>query len=186
MLKDILEEKRLLYLVQTKKDPDAFAELYRRYIEKIYRFIFFKIGDRANSEDIASDVFLKTWNYLSDSERLPVESFSGFVYQIARNAVVDWYRGHANTAEHAIEAAHEMEAPAASSPNSAVENMHDLDRTYRAIKKLKQEYQEVVHLRYIDELSIGEIAVIMGKGHTSVRVTLHRAMKKLREVLDQP
>lgn len=185
MVKGKLEEKRLLYLVQTQKDADAFAELYRLYIERIYRFIFFKIGDRSNSEDIASEVFLKAWNYLSDADRAPVQSFSGFVYQIARNAVVDWYRDHANAPVSSIDTVQEVSIVSTADPAHAADQAREMERVYRAIKKLKQEYQEAVILRYIDELSISEIAVIVGKGQTAVRVTLHRAMKKLRDTLNE-
>ncbi|HYE59615.1 MAG TPA: hypothetical protein VEA18_00320, partial [Candidatus Kapabacteria bacterium] len=83
MVKEHLKEKKLLYRVQVDHDKDAFGELYDLYVEKIYRFVFFKISDRAETEDVVSEIFLKTWNYLINKEKGEVDSFSGFVYQVA-------------------------------------------------------------------------------------------------------
>lgn len=185
---DQFAEKKLLYRVQVENDADAFGELYNRYIEKIYRFVFFKIGNRADAEDVTSDIFLKAWNYLRDKDRAPVEHFRGFIYQVARNTIIDWYRAGAKRAESALELAENLPMPGKSAedlgPPAQSLGGHDLAEIFRAMKKMKHEYQEVILLRYIEEMSVGEIADITGKGPVNIRVTLHRAIKKLRELLN--
>lgn len=180
MVIDRLEEKKLLYRVQVESDADAFGELYNRYNQKIYRFVYFKVGNRSDAEDVASDVFLKAWNYLRDRDRAPVEHFRGFIYQVARNTIIDWYRSAKRNVEFSIESA-EIMFPAAMTESGVSSVGQEI---FTAIQKLKHEYQELILLRYIEGMSIGEIADVTGKGQVSIRVTLHRAMKKLRELLD--
>lgn len=182
MVKRLFTEKFLLYKVQAHKSPDAFAELYDRYIEKIYRFIYLKLSDKEEAEDTTSEVFLKVWNYLIDPAHKDVQSFSGLVYKMARNAVIDVYRKRANRQEFSLSAAENL-----SDDDTIIEGIHakhELTTILKKLKTLKTEYQEVVVLRYIDELSIPEMAEILGKNQTAVRVTLHRALKILKKLVE--
>lgn len=178
-----MKEKILLYKVMTQQDADAYGALYDLYVEKIYRFVFFKLNNKEEAEDVTSEVFLRAWNYLVADQRETVKSFSGLVYQIARNAVVDAYRSRAKKQSVPIEQAHTLEV------TTDVGEKIDLDQAVvlmlEQIKQLKQEYQEVITLRYIEELSLQEIAKATGKNSASVRVTLHRAIKKLKALQDK-
>ena len=102
-MKDKIQEKKLLYKIVVHKDAEAFGSLYDVYVERIYRFVFYKVGTREDTEDLVSDIFLKTWNYLVSNKNTEVRSFSGLVYKVARNAVIDLYRKRANSKEHPIE-----------------------------------------------------------------------------------
>lgn len=180
-MRDKLNEQFLLYKVQFKKDPDAFAALYDRYIDKIYRFIYLKLSNRAEAEDVTSEVFLKSWNYLIDSaNKGRVRSFSGLLYSIARNAVVDVYRKRAKHKECSIDSVEELARE--STLIEEIELHQNMQHLLGQIKKLKNAYQEVIVLRYVDDLSITEIAQITGKSNANVRVTLHRALKVLRRL----
>lgn len=181
MVKRLLTEKYLLYRVQAHKSPEAFAELYDRYISKIYRFVYLKLSNQEDAEDTTSEVFLKAWNYLIDPVNANVQSFSGLIYRMARNAVIDVYRKRANRQEFALVLAEEL--PADSSSLDLIHAQHELEDILKKLKTLKTEYQEVIVLRYIDELSIAEIADILGKKQTAVRVTLHRALGILKQMI---
>lgn len=178
-------EKVLLYRLQTKQDPDAFAALYDLYIKRIYRFVFFKVSGHEEAEDITSEVFLKVWNHIA--EKKEVKSFSGLLYRVARNSIVDLYRSKSFQANPLLLS----ELPEGREPIEArdwgekIGSEMETDRIVGAIKKLKQEYQEVITLKYIDELSAEEISEITGKGKIAVRVTLHRALKKLKDILGE-
>lgn len=181
-MKEYLEEKWLLYRVQMEQDGDAFAELYSRYIDKIYRFIFFKISNEEEAKDLASDVFLKAWDYLNNRSReKQIQHFGGFIYRIARNAIIDVYRTRAKNMESSIDSLDEARLPV-ESPQDTMHTQMEAKQLLAVIKKMKQEYQDVLLLRYVEELSISEIAEILEKGQTAVRVTLHRATKKLKEL----
>jgi RNA polymerase sigma-70 factor (ECF subfamily) len=153
-------------------------------------FIFFKISSREEAEDIASDTFLKAWHYLTAADReRKVQHFSGFIYQIARNKIIDVYRDRAKRQDVALEVVTNDTTGDVAGASETMDQPHDrldqrqeVDHMLTTLKRLKQEYQEVILLRYVDELSIAEISAVMGKGQTAVRVTLHRALQKLREL----
>lgn len=178
-----LKEKALLYRVKAKKDPQAFGELYDHYIEKIYRFIFFKVGTKEEAEDLTSDVFLKTWHYLTDDRHVGVKSFSGLVYTVARSTLIDFYRKKSKRQECTIEQIPDIELVKEDMTLNIVSDKHDVQHIFTAIKGMKQNYQEVILLRYVDDLSISEIAEIIGKSQLNTRVLLHRALKLLQQIV---
>ena len=178
-----LDEKILIYKVRVKKDPSAFAELYDAYIEKIYRFVYFKIGNKEEAEDITSGVFLKVWSYLIEYTEKEIDSFSGLIYRVARNAVIDFYRARGARQYEPVEVLENL--PANDDSYLRIEAGQEVEKVMLVIKKLKQDYQEVVLLKYVEELSTAEISEILGRSQMNVRVTLHRAMKKLKELLEK-
>jgi RNA polymerase sigma-70 factor, ECF subfamily len=179
-MRNKLTEKYLLYQIQVKKSPESFGTLYDEYVEKIYRFVYLKLSSKEEAEDITSEVFLKTWNYLIERPQENITSFSGLVYKIARNAVIDVYRQRARHKTTTMESMDEF--PADATYIDAVHMNQEIQALLRQIKKMKNEYQEVLVLRYIDDLPTKEIAEILGKSPSNVRVTLHRALKVLKKL----
>ena len=176
------KEKTLLFRLQTKQDPEAFAELYDLYVKRIYRFVYFKVSGHEETEDIVSEVFLKSWNYIIGNSEKEVKSFSGLLYRIARNAIIDYYRKRAGSPENLAE---DQDVCDEGKWSTEINERIDNQQVIIAIRKLKQEYQEVLTLRYVDGLQVDEIAEITGKGNVAVHVTLHRALKKLKEIVDK-
>lgn len=174
-----VKEKLLLLKIKTKQDPEAFAELYDFYVEPIYRFVYFKLSNKEDAEDITSEIFLKAWDYLIDPEK-NVASFRRLVYTIARNRIIDVYRERAKRLECPVDVVQDMAIT--KDLSKQVEISQETEKLLSTIKKLKHEYQEVIHLRYIEELPIKEIAAILDKNSTNVRVIIHRATKKLKEL----
>ena len=91
-----LTDQYLLYRTAYLQDPEAFAELHRRYFEKIYSFVLWRVASKEDAEDLVSQVFLQAWEALT---RKPTDKshFKGFIYKIARNEVIDWYRARGKT-----------------------------------------------------------------------------------------
>ena len=176
-----ITEKLLLYKLQVKQDPEAYAALYDTYVKQIYRFVYFKVSSHEEAEDITSDVFLKAWHYVQ--EKKEVKSFSGLLYRIARNCVIDLYRLKSGKPESLMH--EEFDAGDGGKWYADISTKVESDRVILAIKKLKQEYQEVITFRYIDELDLSEIAEITGKSGIATRVTLHRALGKLKKLLEE-
>jgi RNA polymerase sigma-70 factor (ECF subfamily) len=90
-------EKILLFQIQQKQNSEAYGKLYDAYVRQIYRFVYFKVSTHEEAEDITAEVFLKAWRYLQ--EKKEVKSFSGLLYRIARNGIVDLYRARTNHPE---------------------------------------------------------------------------------------
>ena len=188
MSRNTIAEKILLLKLRTTEDPEAFAKLYDIYAKRIYSFVFFKVSNREEAEDITSEVFLKAWRYINEKKK--IESFSGLLYRLARNCVIDLYRSRANQKKPlSIDAEIGIEIGDAGrwkeNLGDELVNKLEMQKIVEALQKMKQEYREVVTLRYVDELEVSEIAEITGKGHIAIRVTLHRGLKKLKEILDQ-
>ncbi len=176
-----VKSRIIVQRIQKGKDADAFAEIYDAYVQKMYRFISFKVGNRHVAEDITSDLFLKLWEYLTIGKSGEIQSLNGLIYRMARNLVVDYYRKHAAAQECAVEDILHL-----SDGVDISEKVHldiEVANMLTHVRTLKQEYQEVILLRYIEELSIKEIAEVMQKKRGTVRVTLHRATKTLQELL---
>jgi RNA polymerase sigma-70 factor (ECF subfamily) len=178
-----LQEKVLLFQVRVRKDPDAFAKIYDLYATRIHRFVYFKVSSEEEAQDITADVFLKAWQYLLDEQGKEVRHLSALLYSIARNKVIDLYRSRAlrdtlplsDDAEDLI-ADERMD-------QSKTEARLDSEMLEKHLRSLKDEYREVLVLKYLDELNTSEIAKILGKQAGNVRVLLHRATEALRDIV---
>ena len=87
-----LKEKYFFLKLRVAKDPDAFGELYNIYVDQIFRFIYFKVSRKEEAEDLTAEVFLKTWQYINEEKAKKIDNLKAFLYQTARNSVIDFYR----------------------------------------------------------------------------------------------
>ena len=160
-------------------DEHAFGKLYEFYFEKIYKFIFFRVNHKEIAEDIAEDVFVKAWQKIGD---LKAESFSGWVYSIAKNKIIDHYRQQKTTVDLIeIENILESEQNVIEEANLALNQKTFLE----LLKKLTPEQQIVIKLKFIEDLENSEIAELISRSEVSIRVTQHRAIQKLSELLKE-
>lgn len=179
-----LKEKFLLFRIRAKKDPEAFGAVYDAYVKQIYRFIYFKVSSAEQAEDLTSEAFLKAWQYLK--EKRDVANLQALLYSVARTVVIDHYR--ATAAERANVSLDENIADETVDASSEkflkdMETKFDTTLVLERLRGLKDEYRDVVIMRYLDEMSTGEIAAVLGKTPSNVRVILHRATKALSEAI---
>lgn len=179
-LKGNLQEK-IAFLKLRSGDSDAFAFFYDKYVTRIYRFVYIRTSNQQIAEDLTQDIFLKIWQHLVD--RKEIKSFQAFVFRIARNTVIDHYRVN-NKQELPLEYIEDMVGDAGDSEIKKLDKLIDADTLIREINQLKPEYQEVLALRYIEDLAIDEIAEVIQKDKRNVRVLIHRALNKLKEIID--
>ena len=157
---------------------NAFSKIYDQYVTKIYRFIFLKVSSQEVAEDLSSEVFMRTWEtYRSESTR--IENIQAYLYQIARNVVADHYRGR-KVQIVSVEETVDLPDEADSLQDQVLLNL-EMDRIQKALAVLQDEYQNLIIWRYLDELSVPEIAQITGKTEDNVRVGIHRALQALKE-----
>ncbi len=157
-------------------DKEAFGRLYQLYLDRIYRFVFFRVGQqRELAEDIVSEVFLKAWEKI---ETFKEGSFQAWVYMIARNRVIDYYRvtkQQVQLDEAFIDDKENVE-------DTALKHL-EIEQVKQALSALTDEQQEVLVLKFIEDVSNREIAHILGKREDAVRALQSRAIKELKRIL---
>lgn len=160
-------------------DTDAFGELYRRYLDPIYRFIRSRVSTETDAEDITEIVFLKAFESLDRYEERGAP-FGAFLYQVARNMLVDYYRS-----AEPLEALDAAEPHSDSGPGAEKRliDQESVNKVEAALATLPEHYQEVIRLRLMMDLPTDQVAAWMNRKPNSVRVLQHRALKALKEAL---
>ncbi len=181
-MKQKIKDKILLLRLKHQRDPETFSRVYDDHIDQIYRFVLFKVSSKEIAEDITSEVFLKTWQYIQDRSK-EIGDIRAFLYRIARNLVIDFYRERAKNSTIPLDE-NFINLPNKEDIRITVEQKDSLEEIYRAMRKLKNEYQEVLLLRFVDELSTSEIASVLEKKRGAVRVLLSRAERALKNIMN--
>jgi RNA polymerase sigma-70 factor, ECF subfamily len=163
-------------------NSSAFGELYDHYQPMIYRFIAVKVSRREEAEDITHQVFLSAWLNVKSYEHRGYP-FSSWLYQIARNQVIDYYRAKKNDVNLDSIDPEYFVTPA--SATFSVPMKLDMEAVRRAMGKLKPDYQDVIILRFIEDLPLKETAVAMKKTEGAVKLMQHRAIKELKKIIDE-
>lgn len=182
---DSFKEKKLKERIKNK-DQEAFEELYDQNVDNIYRFIFFKIGKKEEASDLSSLTFLKTWEYIQKTSLKKKDTLRALLYKIARNIVIDHYRENKkesfslddeNNKIDIVDEGIDIEKNAS--------DKFDYEVLSVKMMELKNEYREVLVMRYLNDLSLDEISQITGKKKINVRVLMHRATKALKEIMTE-
>src|SRR3989344_8402608 len=158
----------------------AFGSLYGHYQPQIYRFVFLKVGRREEAEDITHQVFLSAWTSIASYEERGYP-FSSWLYQIGRNKVIDHYR--AQRTDLPLQDAEETLVSDEDSPLEDFETKATMEEVHLAIMKLKPEYQEVIILRFVEDLPLKDVALTLGKSEGAIKLLQHRAIKNLKSNL---
>ncbi len=171
------------------RDREAFIKVYDDHVREINRFVYFKIGNQEEANDLTSMIFLKTWNHLQNKSLENAKTLRALLYKIARTSIIDYYRdtGHKlqmtnslDDEQHKIEIRDEQ----LSTPERLDEEAN-LELIRRQLPFLKEEYREMIIMRFINDLSLMEIADITKKSKGNVRVLVHRALNALRELVEE-
>ena len=158
-----------------------FCTIYERYLEQIFRFIYLKVNSQELAEDLAGEVFLRVWRHLGEDS---IEYPQAFLYGIARNIVADYYRqGRKIFVVMQVEEMGESLEDDYSFEDQTLQNF-EMDKVRQALSMLSEDYQNFIIWRYLEELSVPEIAQITGKAEENVRVGIHRAIRSLRGKLE--
>jgi RNA polymerase sigma-70 factor (ECF subfamily) len=160
-------------------DADSFGELYQLHLDRIYRYVYDRVGSSSEAEDLTEQVFLKAWEAISryESRGLP---FAAWLYRMAHNAVIDHYRARrpATPIDGTFDLEDERQNPVASA-----EALFDREELRLAIGRLNADQQTVILLRFIEGLSHAEVGKILGKSEGAVRVIQHRALLVMAKVM---
>ncbi len=162
----------------------TFSKIYDQYIDKIYRFIYLKVNSQEIAQDLTSETFLRGWeafkkaNNPTNNDR-KIENPAAFLYQIARNLVIDYYREKDKNKTVPLEFQPIIDSR--QNPKEDAIQRSEINMIKIALTGLKEEYQNVIIWHYLDDLSIKEVAKMMGRTEQATRVLLHRALTVLKK-----
>lgn len=174
-------ETELARLIERTAGGDfgAFGELYSIFLDRIYRYVFYQVKDRMTAEDLTEEIFLKTWKAIK-SYKGKGQSFSAWLYRIAHNRVIDYYRTSREDAtletQTLVDASH---------LEHEVEDKQMQRELSKAISYLRPQQRQVIILKFIEGLDNYEIEQIIGKSQGAIRVMQMRALSTLRERLSK-
>ena len=172
------ELKQILNKAQNG-DQEAFGLIYDHFSGKIYNFIYFRVGHKEVAEDILSDSFVKGWQKINQINS--PEALSAWLYQIAKNNIIDYYRVKKDTVQLAeVQDFLEDEV----NPVDITNLDFDQKKILQLIKHLPIEQQDVIKYKFFEDMTNEEIAYVMGKTEGTIRVIQHRAITKLKELLN--
>ena len=164
------------------KDADAieadFLALYDESADALFRHCYFRVSDRELARDLTQEAFTRTWEYLASGKS--VSHLRAFLFRTAGNLVIDHYR---RKKEISLEALADAGFDPSGDEYLAIPELAAGREAMQAVALLDEGHKHVILLRYVDGLSIGEIALIRKESENAVSVRIHRALKKLNDLL---
>ena len=165
---------------QAVKDPAKFSALYRQYVTKVYRYIYARVSNHADAEDLTAQVFevvLKRLQTFGTDG-----NFNAWLFTIARNKIVDSYRVKRPVVP--LEDIQNMPL-SADDPFSQLVQKELHSRLGQLVGELSQEQKELLELRFAAELSYAEIGLVIGKSEAAVKMSVYRLLDKLQEKMEK-
>jgi RNA polymerase sigma-70 factor (ECF subfamily) len=166
-----------------EKDADAFGQLYDFYVSKIYRYIFYRVGNQADAEDLTEDVFAKAFVAIKRYQRRGIP-FSAWLFRIAHNAVTDHHRARAKQTHVEFD----EETGDISEGDVTLRQVtirRKREEVQSALSGLTVDQQNVIVLRFYAGLSVKEVASFLDRTEESVKALQHRAVRSLGRILGE-
>ena len=179
-----MDDRHIVALVgrAVTRDQGAFAELYNLYLDRIYRYVYYRTGDRHDAEDLTEQVFLQAWAAI-ERFRWQGKPFVAWLYTVAHNVVIDWRR-RAVSSESLNDTDNPIEVESISAAQ-AMSQWIDADLLAKAVKRLTPEQQQVIILKFLDGFDTATIARVMDKREGTIRALQLRALQSLRRELQR-
>jgi RNA polymerase sigma-70 factor (ECF subfamily) len=176
--RETLDESRLVE--QAKQDREAFGKLYELHIDRIYNYVYYRVGNSHDAEDLTARVFFRAIQHIHNYQDQGVP-FSAWLYRIARNMLANWYRDNNKRQMISLDSIGQQHF--VDSPEFATELQEDRVALLAAILRLPADRQELLILKYVEHLPNAEIGLIMERSEGAIKSLYHRTMLSLRDDL---
>ncbi len=173
------EEKALIE--RAKTDKEAFGQLYERYVDRIYNYVYYRTGNAADAEDLTARIFMRAMKHIPNFQDQGVP-FSAWLYRIAHNLVANFHRDRSRRKIMSLDDIDQWHF-ADESPELATQLLEDKEILLRAIRRLPADRQELLILKFVERLPNAEIGEIMGRSEGAIKSLYHRTLLALREEL---
>jgi len=178
---DRAQMEQLLSLA-AQGDKRAFGRLYEAFLDEIYRFVYYKVSNQIIAEDITEDTFIKTWLSLPRiyKKNGKIENLRAWLYRTANNQVIDYYRK-----KKPVENTDQLTQAANQTPESITDQQILTEHLKKSVLALEPDFQQIIILRFINQLSHKETAATLDISENYSRVLQYRALKRLKEIFTE-
>lgn len=164
---------------ETKKQ-EILSVAHENYGKKLNSYAFFRVSNRAISEDLVRDTFRKTWTYLLKGGEIDV--MKNFLYHVLKGLIIDEYR---KSKSSSLDILMEKGFEPREDNSQRLIDFLDGKRAILLISQLPEKYQKIMRMRYVQDLSLQEMSLVTGESKKTLAVQVHRGLKKLREIYDR-
>ncbi len=168
---------------RAKSDPEAFGILYERYVAKIYSYMYYRVGNHYDAEDLTARTFHRAMSRIADYTPRGAP-FSAWLYRIAHNLMANWYRDRQRHQVIPLEDA-VLRAEHGEEPQVVSEREDERSHLLAAIRSLPEDRQQLLILKFVEGLSNMEIGQVMGRSEGAIKSLYYRTLVSLRELLDE-
>lgn len=163
---------------RAKHDREAFGQLYELYVDRIYNYVYYRTGSSQEAEDLTSRVFFRALRHISRYEDRGAP-FSAWLYRIARNMLANWYRD--NDKRKMIPLDNISRKHLSENPELDTERDQEREALLSAIRRLPAARQELLILKFVEQMPNAEIGQIMGRSEGAIKSLYHRTLLSLRD-----
>ena len=164
---------------QAKTDKDAFGQLYQRYVDRIYNYVYYRTGNVADAEDLTARIFVRAMQHIGSYQDMGVP-FSAWLYRIAHNLVANHHRDRSRLKMLSLNDITKWQGNE-EGPELLTQIIEDKEALLQAIRRLPADRQELLILKFVERLSNAEIGDIMGRSEGAIKSLYHRTLLSLRE-----
>ena len=176
-----LDDREILVLA-SQGDQEAFGALYARYVERIFNYVYYRTGNVHDAEDLTARVFYRALHHIQHYTDRGVP-FSAWLYRIAHNLIANWHRDRSRHQEIPLDDAPTLHYKG-QAPEAALMQGQDQDALLKLIRHLPAERQQLLILKFVEQMPNAEIGQIMGRSEGAVKSLYHRTLLALRDDLE--
>jgi RNA polymerase sigma-70 factor, ECF subfamily len=173
-----VEERKLVRLASSG-DKVAFGELYQRYVDRIYNYCYYRMGNQQDAEDLTGRVFMKALGHIKNYDERGVP-FSAWLYRIAHNLVANWHRDNGRHKVIPIDEYLVSRNPE-DAPESLAEQSEEERQLMAAVRHLPEDRQQLLFLKFVEKLSNAEIGDLMNRTEGAIKSLYHRTLSALHD-----
>jgi len=168
---------------RAKEEREAFEALYVKYLKKVYTYVYYRVGNVDDAEDITESVFLHAFIHLNRYQDRGIP-FSAWLLRIAHNLVANWHRNSSRRRAVDLDSAEPLH-DTMPTPEEVVERQDEISEIRDLLGTLSEERQQALILRYAEDMKHKEIGEVMGKSAGAVKVLIHRSLISLHRGLSE-
>jgi RNA polymerase sigma-70 factor (ECF subfamily) len=167
---------------RAKSDPAAFGILYESYVNRIYNYIYYRVGNHHDAEDLTARTFNRALDHIEGYVNRGAP-FSAWLYRIAHNLVANWHRDQGRRKFISLEDI-KLRIQRRDGPDQMAEQKEEKDQLLEAIRRLPPDRQQLLILKFVEGMSNAEIGKVMGRSEGAIKSLYHRTLLTLREMFD--